>query len=382
MKLLSAQNVLIGKDLDNYPKAIIQIDNGLIDKIYKSIDHVDPKLHKYIVNYPTGTIMPGLIDSHSHLALDTRIENHLNKMSDPKNIQMDRALNTLEDDLKSGVTTTRTLGDKHYIDIYFSDLQRKKEILAPRIVPSGIGMRSISGHGYVGVGFKDVSEFIAQSKVNINKGAKVLKLFATGVIRSTPDIPTTLSSEIITSVVKLGQSMGVPTTIHASGGAAIDYALDANIHSIEHIYYISPTQIERMLELSTWAVLTPSYGMDKTLLEKFSTLDWEDTLRESHDIQKSLSSAVEMGVNYAIGTDGNHGSLYKEAQYISQLGDTNLNILKALTINGAKLSGIDHLTGSLKEGLSADIIVTDGSPLDDISSLKDPLAVYLQGQLI
>lgn len=89
----------------------------------------------------------------------TRLENHLVKMNDCEAEQTIRALKTMKDDLVSGVTTARCLGDRFYIDVTCKQAQKEGRIVGPKLVVSGIGMRASHGHGYVGMPHNGPEEF-------------------------------------------------------------------------------------------------------------------------------------------------------------------------------------------------------------------------------
>lgn len=75
--------------------------------------------------------------------------------------------------------------------------------------------------------------------------------------------------------------------------------------------------------------------------------------------------------------DGN--AHLQEAKYISELGASNKNVLAGITVNAARLCGVDQSTGSITKGLAADLVALDGNPLDDISALKNVEAVFQDG---
>ena len=92
-----------------------------------------------------------------------------------------------------------------------------------------------------------------------------------------------------------------------------------------------------------------------------------------------MQALIHSGVPVVLGTDGMHGHLWQEALYYTQHGGTRYDALQALTINAAKLLGIFDETGSLEKGKIADLIVTAGNPLEDITALNNICAVYHNG---
>lgn len=143
-----------------------------------------------------------MIDCHNHLALDARLENHLVKMEDCEAEQTIRAIKTMKDDLAAGVTTSRCLGDRFYIDVTCKKAQKEGRIAGPKLVVSGIGMRSNHGHGYVGMPHCGAEDFRRTSRENIARGVDFLKVFMTKVINATPFIYHFLTLEELRAVVE------------------------------------------------------------------------------------------------------------------------------------------------------------------------------------
>ncbi len=381
-KIIKAENIIVGKELEVKKNAAIKVENGKITEIYDTASQIPAEMQAEIIDYGEKTIIPGMIDCHNHLALDTRLENHLVKMNDCECEQTIRAIKTMKDDLVSGVTTSRCLGDRFYIDVTCKKAQKEGRIVGPKLVVSGIGMRASHGHGYVGMPFDGPEQFRRQARENILHGVDFLKVFMTKVINATPFIYHFMSLEELRAVVQEARSVGITTACHCSGGQGLDDCVDAGIDCLEHVYYITPEQVEKVREADRWVVYTPSYALNDTLLFKFSPKDREGSLKEKEIICKCLEGAIEGGLKFGIGTDGIHQGLAQEAKYISELGASNKNVLAGITVNAAKLCGVEKSTGAIEKGLAADLVVLDGNPMDDISALKKVEAVYQDGKKV
>lgn len=380
--ILKAKTVIAGTELSALENAAVQVEAGKITEIYENANQIPEELQNVIVDLGDKTLIPGMIDCHNHLALDTRLENHLVKMNDCECEQTIRAIKTMKDDLVSGVTTARCLGDRFYVDVTCKKAQQEGRITGPKLVVSGIGMRASHGHGYVGMPFNGPEEFRRQARENIAHGVDFLKVFMTKVINATPFIYHFMSPEELRAVVQEARSVGITTACHCSGGQGLDDCLDAGIDCLEHVYYITKEQVERVRNADRWVVYTPSYALNDTLLFKFSPKDREGSLKEKEIICECLRGAIEGGLKFGIGTDGIHQGLAQEAKYISELGASNKDVLAGITVNAAKICGIQEKTGSIEKGLAADLVALDGNPLRDISALKNVKAVYQDGRQI
>ena len=115
--IIKADKIITGKDLTLMTRGAIQIEDGKITRIYNHASQIPSGEHITVTDLGDKTLIPGMIDCHNHLALDTRIEHHLVKMNDCECEQTIRALKTMNDDLHAGVTTARCLGDRFYIDV-------------------------------------------------------------------------------------------------------------------------------------------------------------------------------------------------------------------------------------------------------------------------
>lgn len=380
--LVKAGTMIVGDQLEVLRNGGLLIEDGKISKIYDCMETVEIPAEINVIDYGEGVMIPGMIDCHNHLALDARIPNHLVKMEDGEAEQTIRAVKTMKDDLMAGVTTARCLGDRFYIDVTCKKAQKEGRLMGPKLVVSGIGMRSSHGHGYVGMPHCGPEEFRRTSRENIARGVDFLKVFMTKVINATPFIYHFLTPEELRTVVAEAKSVNITTACHCSGGQGLDDCLTAGIDCLEHVYYITPEQVERVKKADRWVVYTPSYALNDELLFKFSPHDREKSLIEKEIICSCLSEAIAGRLKFGIGTDGLHQGLAQEACYIAGLGAPNRDVLAGITINAARLCRVDAVTGSIAEGKAADLVVLAENPLSHIEALKQVRAVIQDGNVI
>ena len=380
--IVKAGKMILGDGLEAKENAGLLIENGKIAKVYDNMASVEIPAGMKVVDYGDSVVIPGMIDCHNHLALDARLENHLVKMEDCEAEQTIRAIKTMKDDLMAGVTTARCLGDRFYIDVTCKKAQKEGRITGPKLVVSGIGMRSTHGHGYVGMPHCGPEEFRKTARENIARGVDFLKVFMTKVINATPFIYHFLTLDELKVVVEEAKSVNITTACHCSGGQGLDDCLTAGIDCLEHVYYITPQQVERVKREDRWVVYTPSYALNDELLFKFSLHDKEGSLREKEIICRCLSGAIEGELKFGIGTDGLHAGLAQEACYIAGLGAKNRDVLAGITINAARLCGVDESTGSIAEGKAADLVVLEKDPLENVEALKGVQSVIQDGVVI
>ena len=382
-QIIKAKTILVGRDFREIVNGALLVEDGVIREVYDSLDGVVfPKETTEVVDFGDATLIPGMIDCHNHLALDARLENHLVKMNDVEAEQTLRAVKTMKDDLLAGVTTARCLGDRFYLDVVCRNAQREGRLFGPRLVVSGIGMRSMHGHGYVGMPHCGAEEFRKTSRANILRGVDFLKVFMTKVINDKPFIYHFLTPAELAAVVEEAKSVGITTACHCSGGQGLDDCVDAGIDCLEHVYYITEKQVERVKREDRWVVYTPSYFMDEKLLLKFSPKDREGSFRERDIITGCIQGAIRGGIKFGIGTDGLHEGLAQEACFIASLGADSRSVLAGITSNAADLCGIGDKVGTLATGYAADVVALSGNPLRDIECLKKVTGVVQGGRVV
>jgi imidazolonepropionase-like amidohydrolase len=383
-QVIKAKTILAGKDFREIVNGALLVEDGVIRDVHDSSDGIVlPKDEEtMLVDFGDCTLIPGMIDCHNHLALDARLENHLVKMNDSEAEQTLRAVKTMKDDLLAGITTARCLGDRFYIDVVCRNAQREGRLFGPRLVVSGIGMRSVHGHGYVGMPHCGAEDFRKTSRANILKGVDFLKVFMTKVINDKPFIYHFITPVELETVVQEAHSVGITTACHCSGGQGLDDCVDTGIDCLEHVYYISEKQVDRVNKADRRVVYTPSYFMNEKLLLKFSPQDREGTFHERDIITSCIQGAIRGGVKFGIGTDGLHEGLAQEACHIASLGANNRSVLAGITSIAADLCGIGDKVGTLAPGYAADMVALSGNPLQDIENLKKVEGVVQGGRIV
>lgn len=366
-----------GKDL--LPDHVIVIKDKKIVAIDK-FSEIDTTPDDRIFDFPGFTLMPGMIDCHTHHSLDASLENFLDRMADDISELTARATSLMKKDLSSGVIVCRTLGDKEYLDVFCRDSVNNGSLVGPRSLVAGKGIRAAKGHGFVGYPFNGVEEIRNAIEHNLKAGTDLIKIYISGTLRGSGDLPSYLTRDEIEAAINASHEAGLKIASHCAGGIGLDWALEMGLDTLEHAYHISDEQIAILEKSNTFPVLTLSPILNDDIIHHYPEHLIKGHFDEREEITGRLRALIDSGVPFALGTDGMHGGLASEAGYAIELGAGNYEVLKALTVNGAKVCGIENETGSLKAGKYADIIAVDGNPLKDIASLKKVKAVFIQGK--
>jgi imidazolonepropionase-like amidohydrolase len=328
------------------------------------------------------TLLPGLIDCHNHLSLDPTLDNYLHRMTDPLPELTIRAVRSMEIDLRSGVTTSRYLGDKEFLDVHCRQAQAEGRLTGPRIITATRGLRSAHGHGFVGYPFGGVENIRQAVRENLSAGADLIKVYLTGTLKSPRGLPEFYSREEVQTLVDEAHRAGVPVATHCIGGPALRTAVETGIDVIEHGYFITDEEIELLLKSGRWLVMTPSIFFTDERIRTLPANLVDGHFQQREEVQRRLTAAVKAGVKYAAGTDAMHGGLGKELQYLVDFGASPLDALLAATSRAADVCGLADKIGIIAPGYQADILGVDGNPIEDIRAVQHVLTVVQGGNVI
>ena len=216
---------------------------------------------------------------------------------------------------------------------------------------------------------------------NIKAGADMIKLFLTGTVPMDP-ITCYPSPEEIEAALDEAHRAGLPITAHCIGGSGFDLCLELGFDCLEHGYFLTDKQIERLAQSKTWLVLTPSPYLSE---------EWQSTLPSrwrpgfaagARRPPARWPPIIRSGAKYAVGTDGLHGRLGQDIGYLVDLGASPADALAAATSRAAEVCGLARQVGTLAPGKRADMIGVSGNPLIDAAALNRVQTVVARGRVI
>lgn len=327
------------------------------------------------------TLLPGLIDAHNHLSLDSSLPNYLERMADPVAALALRAAKGMAADLAAGVTTVRCLGDKAFLDFECRRAIESGYLKGPRIITSGKGIRSSAGHGFVGCPFDGPEQIRIAIRDNIRGGADFIKFYVTGTLHGPGPIPCFFSHDEIALIAEEARRVGRPSAVHCIGGQGFSWCLDEGVDAIEHGYFLTDAEIQMLCQSRATLVMTPGFYMSTPRIHNLPEPLITPHLNEQAAAIRSMKSAISAGISFAVGTDGVHGrgGVTKEIEYLTLLGASVAQAIQAATHNAAKVCGIESLTGTLAPGKSADLIGVRGNPFEDITALRSVDLIMARG---
>lgn len=331
-----------------------------------------------VTDYGDATILPGLIDCHTHLDWDCLVPNYVNESKGSESRLTLIGIEGMKRDLHSGVTSARYMGGHYFLDVKFRDYVEKGYVKGPKVKAAGLGMRSSAGHGFLGIAADGEQQIISQVRYNLLHGVDWMKFYSTGSHLNASGFPSSFYTKHETElIIDMAHRCGIPATSHCVGGPGMTDAIEAGIDCLEHCYFVEDSHIEQMLKKGTHVCLTMSeYFTKKEHMPPAMAAKFE---KYRPIVHKAMEKLIQSGVPYVLGTDGMHGYLWEEGKYLVEHGGTPRDAISALTIDAAKLIKTDDQVGSLDEGKKADILVVNGDPLTDVSALKDVVAVWQDG---
>lgn len=335
-----------------------------------------------VIDCGKRTLLPGLIDCHNHLSLDPTLDNYLLRMADPIPDLTLRAITNMRLDLHSGVTTSRCLGDKEFLDVACRRWSRDGLAEGPRLLVACRGIRSPHGHGFVGYPFGGVEAIRQAVRENLAAGADLIKIYTTGTLPTPKGILHYYSKQEVAAAVEEAHRVGVPVATHCIGGPGFKQALDTGIDVIEHGYFLTGEEIEVLKRSEAWLVMTPSIFLTDARIETLPVDLIKGHLNKRDQVAERMAAAILAGVRFAVGTDGMHGGLAKEMEYLVDFGASPEDALKAATSSAALVCGMSEQIGTLEKGKLADVIAVEGNPLEDIRVLQGPKTVILGGRRV
>jgi len=384
-----------GKLLDDQG---IWIANGKIARIAK----FDSNNATNVIDWSLYTVVPGLIDLHTHLVGDIESSNVAAPLMSSAARDVMVGARNARDTLRAGFTTVRDVGVyRAFTDVALRDAIAAGTVEGPRMFVAGAYVTVSQGGGEVTGLAPDVAvpaemrrgvansadEVRQRVREILSNGADFIKVIATGAVLANgtePGAPEFSEAEI-RAAVEEAKLHGTFVAAHAHGAEGIRRAVRAGVRTIEHGSYLDDEGIELMKKNGTWLVADVYNG--DYIDEVGHREHWPaEILRKNTETTQTqrdgFAKAVKAGVNIAFGTDAGvypHGDNARQFAYMVKYGMTPLQAIRAATLDAARVLGREKEFGSLAVGKSADMIAVAGDPLADIRVLEHVKAVIKLG---
>lgn len=342
-----------------------------------------------IIDLKDKTVLPGLIDCHTHIT--SQPGNYYEDIfrKSPIDAAVTAHIYTRRT-LEAGFTTVRDVGAGEFIDVALRNAINRGDIVGPRMQVATLSVGATGGHGdtngfspYLKFGgfsglADGVDEIRKLIRFEIKYGADLIKIMATaGVLSEEESVGAPqFSQEEMNAAVEEARMWGKRVAAHAHGAEGIKRAVRAGVHSIEHGSFIDDEGIKLMKERGTY--LVADVYNDDYILAEFSKLGYPEKIIEKERMvgrtqRENFQKAVKAGVKIAYGTDAGvypHGWNGKQFAHMVKWGLAPMQAIQAATVNAADLLGWNDKVGVIAPGAFADIIAVDGDPLKDVTEFE------------
>jgi len=394
---IKAARLFDGKSDQLISPGLVVIANGRIQSVGGAVP-----AGATVVDLGDATLLPGFIDSHTHLTMDFDLDYNaarLKALDRTTGETAIRATVNARKTLMAGFTTVRDVGSEDFIDVGLRNSINAGLVPGPRMLVSVHALGATGGHCDDGAGFKfgllkhemgpedgvinsaDQARFAV--RFNIKYGADVIKTCATGgVLSPTDDVDVPqLSQAELDAIVIAAHELRRKTAAHAHGSEGARRAILAGIDSIEHGTFLDDATLRLMKEKGTY--LVPTLSVRAGIAEgKFPPLvkAKADMAMKAQD--SLVRRALAIGVKIALGTDAAvypHGDNALEFVLMAADGMPNAQALRAGTSSAADLLGLADKIGTLESGKLADVVAVPGNPLEDIKLTQSVFFVMKDG---
>ncbi|WP_163970334.1 metal-dependent hydrolase family protein [Oceanobacillus halotolerans] len=356
-----------------------------------------------VVDLQGKTVMPGLIDAHVHI-MGGKSLNLAASALEPTEVQMGRALNDMPKLINAGFTTVRDVGS--ILAVHIKTLMEEGQYKGPNIQTSNQVLSQTAGHGDMHMLPPEfntsricdgVPDCMKAAREQFRAGADLIKICSTGGVLSEKDDPRwpQFTVDEIKAIVHEAEAVGSYVASHAQGAEGIKNALVAGVKTIEHGIYIDDEGIDLMVKQS--AYLVPTLSIVKRIVERGHLhgvpefgIRKAKRVYETH--KEHMVKAYKAGVQIALGTDFagcdpvDHGENGLELELlVKDVGMSASEAIQAGTKTAAETLGIEDTLGTIEAGKQADLLVVEGNPLEDVTTLVNTdniKQVYVKGELL
>jgi imidazolonepropionase-like amidohydrolase len=338
-----------------------------------------------VVDLGGATLLPGLIDTHVHLAFDGSADPVAALAGRDDSAALAAMSAAGRAALRGGVTTVRDLGDRDYLSL---GLRGARDL--PTIVAAGPPITTPAGHCHFLGGATEPTPQALRAAVRerADRGVDIIKVMASGgtMTPGTRQETSQFTAELLRVVVDEAHRLGLPVTAHAHGTAAIRMGLDAGVDGMEHVSFWSADGVDDPGDLvSRIADSRVAVGITGGAVPAPGAVPPPAVAMRMPRIIANTRRLYEAGVNLIFGTDAGiglpkpHDVLRFALEQSAMIGVAPEVALSLATSKAAAVCGLGDIKGRLAPGFDADVVAVNGNPLADLAALHRIRAVFARG---
>ena len=401
MKLiLKAGRLIDGTGAEPVSNAAVVVENGRISKIVSQDDlRVGEREEAEVIDVPGGTLMPGFIEMHTHIHCSAQTDAYAHIMTESDATFIMRGVGAVRAALGSGVTTMRDLGSRNQVVLPIKAAVEQGVIPGPRMIVAGTPITTTGGHcNMFGTEADTAEQVVSAIRSQFKIGADCIKIMSTGGgftpgtnVRA-PQYPV----ETLKAAVADAERLGLQVAAHCHASAGVKNCVDAGIHNLIHCSWLAESEDDMYDYDEDYADMIAEKGLyvDPTLaLGRLNRLRGKGApasgaMNDPAQRFEILRDMWDRGVKFVTGMDaGMTNANFDDFAYIPQvmveeMRITPMEAIVCSTLTSAQCLGLDDEIGTLEAGKSADVLIINGSPDQDITALHDVNAIVSQGQII
>ena len=332
------------------------------------------------------TVVPGLIDAHVHMVLDPSHKTVAEHLAEKRDVLRRKMAARAFAMVRAGITTARDLGGGEWLELELRDRINAGEIPGPRLLCAGQPVTSVGGHCHFWGGeATDIEEAHAVIERQDAHGVDLIKLMATGGMQTAGSEPKDAQFDQATTsaIVRAANARGYAVAAHCHGTPGIRHAAKAGVYTIEHCSWIGadgkrgdydPEVVEEIARRGIWVSPTVNVGWAR-FGDAFAAQATAN-FRAMKAAGCPLAASTDAGIPNVY-----HHDLARALPVFARLAElTPVQTLRSATSVGAAALGLADATGTLREGMCADLLFVRGDPLADLSALTRPALVVARGR--
>jgi imidazolonepropionase-like amidohydrolase len=336
------------------------------------------------MEYPGSTIMPGLIDSHVHLAFDGGPSPAARMRAETGEQQLMLMLRSARELLGVGVTTARDLGSRAYLAVAVRDAIAAGLARGPRLVVAACPITVTGGHCWFMGGEADSEDDLRRLvRTHHKHGADLIKVMSTGGFMTTGSAPwyAQFTTAQLAVIVEEAARVDKPVAAHAHGTEGIRRAVEAGVTTIEHCSFVTETNERRFSESLAARIaergmfVCPTISGSAPYIAELAGIEVGAHVKAMHDMGVRIIAGTDAGID-----NNPHHQYVGGLEYLVTLGFQPAQVLAMATTEAAAALGLGATTGRLAPGYDADLIIVRGDPQADIAALRDLCRVIARGR--
>lgn len=387
-------DVLTGRVIDH---PLVTIIDGRISSVGQGSAPPPDARH---IDLKGMTLLPGLIDMHTHLTSDPRFSGY-RRLQFTDNFWTVVGVANAQKTIEAGFTTVRNVGSANFDDVAIKQAIEQGIVTGPRIVPATYAIGATGGHcdatqfpPSISTNTPAVANGPEQIRATVRKlrkyGAEVIKFCGTGGVLSKTDTVGGQQYDLaeMKALVDEAHMLGLKVAVHAHGTSGIKDAIRAGVDTIEHASLADEEAFTLAKQRGTWFSMD-IYNDDYIMAEGEKNGLYKESLEKERMIglkqRQTFQAAVKAGVKMVFGTDaGVYPNGYNARQFVTMVkwGMTPMQAIQAATANAAEALGRQADVGAIAVGRYGDLIAVAGDPLADVARLQSVAFVMKGGDVV